>query len=164
MNIRNIVNLFVLLFLIWVMLTSSLEPVSIVVGLLLAAGLSIVFGKNSMVFGKLRFTPRMFWYTFLYLAVFGWEMIKSNIRVALLVINPKLPINPGIIKVKTKLKSPMGRMILANSITLTPGTLTIDIIDDTFYIHWISVTTLDPEEAGREIIGKFEKYLEVIYG
>jgi len=164
MNIRNIVNLFVLLFLIWLMLTGSLEPVSIAVGLLLAAGLSIVFGKNSMVFGKLRFTPRMFWYTFLYLLVFSWELIKSNVRVAMLVLNPKLPINPGIIKVKTKLKSPMGKMILANSITLTPGTLTIDIIDDTFYIHWINVKTLDPEEAGQEIIAKFEKYLEVIYG
>jgi len=146
------------------MLTGSLEPVSIAVGLLLAAGLSIVFGKNSMVFGKLRFTPRMFWYTFLYLLVFSWELIKSNVRVAMLVLNPKLPINPGIIKVKTKLKSPMGKMILANSITLTPGTLTIDIIDDTFYIHWINVKTLDPEEAGQEIIAKFEKYLEVIYG
>ncbi len=164
MNIRNIVNLFVLLFLIWLMLTGTLEPVSIAVGLLLAAGLSIAFGKNSMVFGKLRFTPKMFYYTFLYLVVFGWELIKSNFKVALLVINPKLPINPGIIKVKTKLKSPMGRMILANSVTLTPGTLTIDIIGDTFYIHWIDVKTLDPEEAGREIIGKFEKYLEVIYG
>jgi multicomponent Na+:H+ antiporter subunit E len=164
MNIRNIVNLFVLLFLIWLMLTGSTDPVNLVVGLVLAAIFAIIFGKNSMVFGKLRFTPKMFYYSFLYLIVFLWELIKSNVRVALMVISPSLPINPGIIKVKTKLKSPMGRMILANSITLTPGTLTIDIKEDTFYIHWIDVKTLDPEKAGQEIIGKFEKYLEVIYG
>lgn len=164
MNIRNIVNLFVLLFLIWAMLTGSLETMNIVVGLVLAAVFAVIFGKNSLVFGKLRFTPKMFYYTFLYLINFSWELIKSNVNVALLVINPSLPINPGIVKIKTKLKSPMGRMILANSITLTPGTLTIDMKGDTLYIHWINVKTLDPEKASREIIGKFEKYLEVIYG
>ncbi len=164
MNIRNIVNLFVLLFLIWVMLTGSLDTVNLLVGLVLAAIFAIIFGKNSMVFGKLRFTPRMFYYTVLYLIVFVWELIKSNVNVALLVLSPSLPINPGIVKFKTKLKSPMGRMILANSITLTPGTITIDIKDDTFYIHWINVKTVDPEKAGVEIMGKFEKYLEEIYG
>lgn len=164
MNIRNIANLFVLLLLIWLMLTGSLQTINIIVGVGLALLFAIVFGKSSMIFGKLRFTPKMFFYTILYLGVFLWELIKSNVNVALRVINPKLPIKPGIVKVKTRLKSPMGRMILANSITLTPGTLTIDIKDDTFYIHWIDVKTLDAEEARKEILGKFEKYLEVIYG
>lgn len=164
MNIRNIANLFVLLFLIWVMLTDSLEPLNLLLGFGIAAALAFIFGKNSMVFGELRFTPRMFYYTLLYLIVFLWELIKSNINVALRVINPKLPINPGIVKVKTKLKSPMGRMILANSITLTPGTLTIDMKGDELYIHWIDVKSLDVEEASRQILGKFEKYLEEIYG
>ncbi|HOP03929.1 MAG TPA: Na+/H+ antiporter subunit E [Tenuifilaceae bacterium] len=164
MNIRNVANLFVLLFLIWVMLTGSLEVVSLAVGFGLALVFAIIFGKNSLVFGKLRFTPKMFFYTMLYLVVFLWELVKSNVNVALRVLNPKLPINPGIVRVKTKLKSPMGRMILANSITLTPGTLTIDIKDDTFYIHWIDVKTLDAEKASEQILGKFEKYLEVIYG
>lgn len=164
MNIRNIVNLFVLLLLIWLMLTGSFQIVNIVVGVVLALVFAIIFGKNSMIFGKLRFTPKMFFYSVLYLIVFLWELIKSNVNVALRVINPSLPINPGIVKVKTKLKSPMGRMILANSITLTPGTLTIDIKDDTLYIHWIDVKTLDAEKATEQILGKFEKYLEVIYG
>lgn len=164
MNIRNIANLFVLLLLIWLMLTGSIQTVNLLVGIGLALLFAIVFGKSSMIFGKLRFTPKMFFYTILYLVVFLWELIKSNVSVALRVINPKLPINPGIVRVKTRLKSPMGRMILANSITLTPGTLTIDIKDDIFYIHWIDVKTLDAEEAGKEILGKFEKYLEVIYG
>jgi multicomponent Na+:H+ antiporter subunit E len=55
------------------------------------------------------------------------EIIKANLDVALRVIKPVIPINPGIVKVKTKLKTPMGRLILTNSITLTPGTLTVDI-------------------------------------
>jgi multicomponent Na+:H+ antiporter subunit E len=133
-------------------------------GIALAGILAIIFGKNSSVFGKFRLTPKVFVYSLIYLVVLSWEILKSNIDVALRVINPKLPINPGIVKVKTKLKSPMGRMILANSITLTPGTLTIDIVDDEFYIHWIDVKTLDADEASRKILGKFEKILEVIYG
>lgn len=164
MNIRNVTNLFVLLFLIWLLLTGTFELKSLVLGVLLAGLLALAFGKNSSVFGKFRLTPKVFAYSVIYLFVIAWEILKSNIDVALRVINPRLPINPGIVRVKTKLKSPMGRMILANSITLTPGTLTIDIDGDDFYIHWIDVKTLDAEEASRKILGKFEKILEVIYG
>ena len=55
-------------------------------------------------------------------------------------------------------------MMLANSITLTPGTITVDIKDDTLYIHWIDVTSTDIEEATKNIVTLFEKYLEVMYG
>lgn len=164
MNIRNVVNLFVLLFLIWLLLTGTLELTSLLLGLALAVTLALIFGKNSNVFGRFRMTPKVFVYSLIYLFVLSWEIVKSNIDVALRVLNPKLPINPGIVKVKTRLKSPIGRMILANSITLTPGTLTIDMKDDELYIHWIDVKTLDTEEASRKILGKFEKLLEVIYG
>ncbi|MMZ67511.1 Na(+)/H(+) antiporter subunit E [compost metagenome] len=54
-------------------------------------------------------------------------------------------------------------MVLANSITLTPGTLTIDVIGDTFYIHWIDVQTTDPEKAFTEIAESFEKILLKIF-
>ncbi len=164
MNIRNVANLFVLLFLIWLLLTGTLERTSLLLGLTLAVTLALIFGKNSNVFGRFRMTPKVFVYSLIYLFVLSWEIVKSNIDVALRVLNPKLPINPGIVKVKTRLKSPIGRMILANSITLTPGTLTIDMKDDELYIHWIDVETLDAEEASRKILGKFEKLLEVIYG
>ena len=80
------------------------------------------------------------------------------------VISPSLPINPGIVEVKTKLKTGIGRLALANSITLTPGTLTVDIKEDSLFIHWIDVTSTDIEGATKNIVANFEKYLEVIYG
>lgn len=58
----------------------------------------------------------------------------------------------------------MGRMILANSITLTPGTLTVDIKGDSIFIHWIDMQADDINTATEKIVSKFEKYLEVIYG
>jgi multicomponent Na+:H+ antiporter subunit E len=54
-------------------------------------------------------------------------------------------------------------MVLANSITLTPGTLTVDLLDDTMYIHWIDAKTLNPEQAHKEIAEKFENILLKIF-
>jgi multicomponent Na+:H+ antiporter subunit E len=58
------------------------------------------------------------------------EIVKANIHVALIVLNPKLPISPGIVRYKTPLKNTMSMVLLGNSITLTPGTLTLDIEHD----------------------------------
>lgn len=55
-------------------------------------------------------------------------------------------------------------MMLANSISLTPGTITVDIKDDILYIHWIDVSSTDIEVATKKIVSSFEKYLEVMYG
>jgi multicomponent Na+:H+ antiporter subunit E len=89
--------------------------------------------------------------------------VLSNFDVARRVLSPKLDINPGIVKVRTRLKNPVGRLILANSITLTPGTLSVDIVDDHLYIHWVDVKAQDVEQASRRIAASFEKFLEVIF-
>jgi multicomponent Na+:H+ antiporter subunit E len=98
------------------------------------------------------------------LFVFLGELIKSNLDVAFRVLHPKLPINPGIVKVKTRLTSRLGRIALANSITLTPGTITVETKGDTFYIHWIDARAKNIEESTKAIVEKFERYLEVIFG
>ncbi|MBI9054481.1 MAG: Na+/H+ antiporter subunit E [Bacteroidales bacterium] len=85
-------------------------------------------------------------------------------NVALIVLKPSLLINSGIVKTKTVLKSKMARMILTNSITLTSGTLTVDIEDDILYIHWINVESEDIDIATEKIVKKFEKILVKIYG
>lgn len=108
--------------------------------------------------------PKKLAYALFYIFYLFFEIIKANIDVALRVIKPVIPINPGIVKVKTKLKSPIGRLMLTNSITLTPGTLTVDIKDDTLYIHWIDVRDKEESGATEKIVSNFEKYLEVIFG
>jgi len=98
-----------------------------------------------------------------YILVFLRELIKANFDVARRVITPSLPINPGIVKFKTNLKSDYAKMVLANSITLTPGTLSVDIVDDTFYVHWIDVKSTDPEQAFKYVAETFEKILLKIF-
>jgi multicomponent Na+:H+ antiporter subunit E len=76
-----------------------------------------------------------------------------------------LPIHPGIVKVRTKLTTDTALTFLANSITLTPGTMSVDIDKDNgiLYIHWIDVKTKDVESATRIIVDRFEKVLKKIF-
>ena len=108
---------------------------------------------------------RYFYFALWYLPVFFWELLKANIDVAYRVLSPCPPIKPGIVRLKTKLKSDTGLTCLANSITLTPGTLTVDIDkpDGILYIHWIYVKGTDTETVIREIGGKFEPILMKIF-
>ncbi len=164
MKLKNILVSFFIAFIFWILLNNSFEPIRLGIGAILSFTLAIIFCSRCDVFSELKLTPTALFYTLIYMFVFLYELVKSNFDVARRVITPSLPINPGIVEVKTKLKSKMGRMILANSITLTPGTLTIDIQDDILYIHWIDVQSEDIDEATQTIVRKFEKYLEKIYG
>ena len=112
----------------------------------------------------MRTTPKALIWGIAYLFVFLVELVKSNLDVAFRVLHPRLPIHPGIVKVRTKLTSPMGRLALANSITLTPGTITVETKEEYFYVHWIDVRARNIEETSQNIVSKFEKYLEVIFG
>lgn len=149
---------------VWMLLSSSFDLVNILVGVGVSLIIALFYGSKTKVFGELNINIKSFLYIIIYFFVFVIELLKSNLDVARRVLSPSLPIKPGIVKVKTKLKSKTGRMILANSITLTPGTLTIDIREDVLYIHWIDVRNCDQDCATEEIVRKFEKYLEVIYG
>ncbi|PKP05039.1 MAG: Na+/H+ antiporter subunit D [Bacteroidetes bacterium HGW-Bacteroidetes-6] len=164
MNLKNVFLIFVLSYITWLALNWSVAPDILITGAIVSALIGLLFCRNCTVLQSVRLTPKSFAYAFAYVFVFSWDLLKSNIDVASRVLKPSLPINPGIVEVKTILKSNIGKMMLANSITLTPGTLTVDIRDDRMYIHWIDVTSTDIDEATRSIVSKFEKYLEVMYG
>jgi len=138
--------------------------VVVVSGLGIALLIAIFFSARHPLFQDMKLNPKALIYLFIYFFVFIFELLKANFDVARRVLSPSLPINPGIVEVKTRLKSKIGRLVLANSITLTPGTLTVDIKEDSLFIHWIDVTSTDIEGATKKIVESFEKYLEVIYG
>jgi len=96
----------------------------------------------------------------LYLVTFFVALIRSNLDVARRVLTPSLPIRPGVVEVQTRLQSSLGRMLLANSITLTPGTLSIDIIGDRLLVHWIDCPPgTDLARATRAISESFERHI-----
>jgi multicomponent Na+:H+ antiporter subunit E len=156
------VTLFILSLIFWLMLTFEFTVSNLIVGsvasLICALFFSRFFIKNIY---KLLQPQRYFWFI-IYLFIFVWECIKANLDVAYRVLHPAMPIRPGIVKVKTTLKSDLAKTLLANSITMTPGTISVDIIDDYLYIHWIYVRSEDPEVYTPIITGAFEKYIKRI--
>jgi multicomponent Na+:H+ antiporter subunit E len=108
---------------------------------------------------------KIFWFI-CYVMVFLWECIKANLDVAWRVLHPTLPIRPGTIRVKTDLKSDVGLTFLANSITLTPGTTTVDIDKEGgyIYIHVLFLKDGYPSADMRlGVVTKFERILKRIF-
>jgi multicomponent Na+:H+ antiporter subunit E len=156
------VTLFILSLIFWLLITFELTVPNIIVGIVASAFTALFFGRFFITNVYKLLQPRRYFWFIIYLFVFVWECIKANIDVAYRVLHPAMPIRPGIVKVKTTLKSDMAKMLLANSITMTPGTISVDIIDDYLYIHWIYISSEDPEVYTGIITGAFEKYIKKI--
>lgn len=156
--------LFATLLFFWVLLNGSLASDVLAVGVVASALIAIFFRSHLAWFSELRLTPRALLTTVAYIFYYLKELVSSNLNVAAIVLSPEMPLNPGIVKVRTKLKNPMGRMLLCNSITLTPGTLTVEMDGEWLYIHWVSVNSPDIDIATAGIVSGFERYLEVMYG
>jgi multicomponent Na+:H+ antiporter subunit E len=163
-RIKAYAVLVVLLLGVWLLLTAPFSTAELVLGAAVALVVGLLPSGAREVLADIRLTPRAIAAAVTYLFVFLTELIKSNIDVAFRVLSPALPIKPGIVRITTGLKSPLGRTLLANSITLTPGTITVEADGADFYIHWIQVADQDVEGATRKIASKFEKYLEVFLG
>jgi len=155
---------FIILFGIWLLLTWNLsDPAQIIAGAvisLIVIGLvgDIFIFKSSRAFNPLK----VFW-MIVYIPYLMWYILLANFDVAYRVIHPDLPIRPGIVKIKTTLTTDIAKAFLANSITLTPGTLTVDIKGSELYIHWIYVKGKDIDAWTKSIIGKFEPILRRIF-
>ena len=99
-----------------------------------------------------------------FLAFLMREIVKANIDVIKRIMTFKrTSVSPQLIEIQAPLKTDPGRVIYANSITLTPGTFTVDLKDEFLYIHWINVRYRDIEQATQDIVGRFEKYLIKIF-
>ncbi|MCX6329459.1 MAG: Na+/H+ antiporter subunit E [Bacteroidia bacterium] len=156
------VTVFILSLIFWLLLTFKITVPNIIVGSVASLICALIFTRFFIHnIYKLIQPHRYFWFL-IYLVVFIWECIKANFDVAYRVLHPAMPIRPGIVKVKTTLKSELARTLLANSITMTPGTISVDIIGDYLYIHWIYVRSEDPEVYTSMITGAFEKYIKKI--
>jgi len=160
---------FVLAFIVWVLLTwpfidGKIDIQVVTAGLIASAIVAILFHEMLPEEHQVFISPvRIFWFL-VYLPVFFYYVIKANLDVIYRALHPKMPIKPGIVKIKTILKTKSGITALANSITLTPGTLTVDLTDDGFlYIHWINVKSDDIEQATKLIARRFEWFLKRIF-
>ncbi len=159
---------FVVCFLFWMLLDFSFKPEELIAGAIVSLAVALfsarffIHEKAGWFFNPLRLVKLLgFW-----CVTFPVELWKANVDMARRCFTGCTNINPGIVKVPVDLKSDYGRAALANAITLTPGTMTLDIAEQEgqtyYYIHWINVTATG-EEAGEAIKGRLEKGLKGVW-
>ncbi|MBC8459155.1 MAG: Na+/H+ antiporter subunit E [Deltaproteobacteria bacterium] len=133
--IRNFIITTFVLFAFWILLSGRFDAFHLILGIICT--LLVSYLSHDLLFanirvGDIRIRARRFF------AAAPWflgQIFSANLHVAYLALSPKMPIDPQIIRFKTKLESDISWVALANSITLTPGTITIDIREGEFFVH-----------------------------
>lgn len=133
---KNNLILLSLLWLFWIILSPSITAESIIIGLIISFGI-MIFSRD-LVFTEEEVSLYKFLNFFRLIPLLIQliiEIIKSNIHVAKIVLSPSLPISPKFVRVPVKLEKDFNKVIYGNAITLTPGTITIDITDNEYLVH-----------------------------
>lgn len=159
----SFIAVFIWSFVLWLVLTAGSKgllwsPEELIAGLIFSGVIALttkdIIGEKAS-----RFLNPAKWVGFVIYAIgpLFWGMAKANLDVAYRVITGK--IKPGIVRVPVELENDAQYTILSNSITLTPGTLTVDACPEekALYVHWINVTEKEPESS-EVIAGSFEKW------
>lgn len=140
-------------YLLWIIFAEKLTLQSGIIGIFIVI---LLVNHNNNLLSEYKFVNfcKKLKYYLVYIVVLVYEVIKANIQVAIIVLSKNPNLSPCIIEHETNLKNNFYKMILANSITLTPGTLTISVSDNVFKIHCL-------RESFKEGIynSKFEKIL-----
>ena len=151
---KRALSLFLLLFAFWLLLSGhydlwfmGLGFISSASAVLLARRMGIVDAEGlplDLVPGLLRYAPWLF-----------GTVIRANVDVARRILHPRLPITPTVIRVPAEQRTAPGRVSYANSITLTPGTISLEVSDDEIEVHALSVDAaedLQSGEMGRRVV------------
>ncbi|MCZ6574946.1 MAG: Na+/H+ antiporter subunit E [Gammaproteobacteria bacterium] len=128
------ISLALVLFALWLLLSGHYVPLLIGLGalsVLLVVTIALRMDVVDREGHPIHLSPK----ALLYWPWLAWEIVKSNLDVARRILSPTLPISPTVIRLKASQKSDLGRVIYANSITLTPGTVSIDIDGEHIEVH-----------------------------
>lgn len=155
-SISSFFNSFLFFFVIYLFLTYPFNFQEIFTGFIVSIILVFLF-KNFLDYFSLKI-PLFLSLIHLVIYIFYLliEIVKANLNVAKIVLSPKINVNSAIVSCRTQLKSELAKSILANSITLTPGTLSVDIDGDRLFIHCIDVKSTSEDDVYKNIVKPFE--------
>lgn len=163
MNLRTALTSFLVFVLVWLAVTWNFGAANLAVGVVFCALLAWSLRGVELPDSALLILPQRVFWALVYVPVLLWHVVRANIDVAYRVLHPALPIRPGIVRARTRLRSASGRVLLANSITLTPGTLSVDLVGDTLYIHRIHLPETDPDGETERSLARFETFIGRIF-
>ena len=149
------------LFVLWVVLSGKFDAFHLLIGA--GSALGIALGTQRLLLlppaiGPLDVHPAAVvpWRHLLaYLPWLSWQIMLASVQVAFVVLHPKMPISPCLVRFRMPLPHALARLTLATSITLTPGTVTLDVQDDEFLVHALTASNaraLCPQEGSGAII------------
>ncbi|MET1160192.1 MAG: Na+/H+ antiporter subunit E [Thermoprotei archaeon] len=151
-----------LVFLIYIVFTGSATIYDVITGAVIAVICGVivanVIAKNE---SKALNPIRWLWALIYFIKYITVIEAKAHLYVIKLLF--KGGYKPGIVRVPVGLKTGYGKLLVANSITNTPGTVVVDLDDKYIYVNWINVLTEDPEEARKHISLEFEKFAKKIF-
>jgi multicomponent Na+:H+ antiporter subunit E len=151
---------FLVLVLAWIVFTGSLAAYELYAGLFASFIITIlVYERFIKGHPKHKLHPLRWFYFIVFVVNLAGREIKAHLNLIRIILSPKLNINPNIIEVQTDFKSDAGITILGNSVTLTPGTLTVDAEPNKLLVHWIDQTETTPHLLKIKIFGKSESIL-----
>ena len=140
--------MFLVLFPVWLIWSGMFDAFHLALGVVSCAVVTVL--SHDLLLKRTDFSglPREAVRFLLYLPWLLYQVVLANVHVVYLTLHPRMPIDPQIVKYKSMLKKDLPRVIFANSITLTPGTITADIKDGDYIVHALSAKTADDLLAG----------------
>ena len=151
--------MFLLLFILWLIMNGRITMEIVCTGAVITALLSLLMKKlfSYTVEKDLSILKKVPLFL-LYLVFLIWEIFKANFAVIRIIADRNIPVQPSLVLVNADLKTNLGRFVLANSITLTPGTITIRQEGNSFTVHALDPSMIEGIENGRlaQLIRKME--------
>jgi multicomponent Na+:H+ antiporter subunit E len=162
-NLTRVILTAVYLWFGWLLFSWSVEPASLIIGAVFSAGIALltypVFIEHDEA-ERRSHVPRVR-YLLLYLLLLIFQMYVASFKVLWQVVRGR--INPGVVHFRTRLRSDIARVALTNSITLTPGTITLLLDDDHLIVHWLDARTTHSRYAWNLVARPFESLLRRIW-
>ncbi|MBI5237230.1 MAG: Na+/H+ antiporter subunit E [Deltaproteobacteria bacterium] len=140
---------FIIMLIFWILLSGEFNLILLISAVF--ASLFVAYISRDLLIGDadIRAGVIRIWRTLKYLPWLLWQILLSNIDLVYRTLHPKMPIDPCVVKFDTSLRTDIGITILANSITLTPGTVTVDATrDGAFMVHAIAKEPAESLLAG----------------
>ena len=154
----RVASLAAVLFGLWLVLSGHYKPSLLILGVASVVVVVAIAHRMDVVDHE-GHPVRLTWRAVGYWGWLGWEIVKSNIDVAKIIVTPALPISPTMIRVPATQQTELGHVIFANSITLTPGTVTVDVTERTLGVHALT-------RAGAEALasGEMDRRVTAVEG
>ncbi|MBU1043525.1 MAG: Na+/H+ antiporter subunit E [Candidatus Omnitrophica bacterium] len=162
---KSKIVLFLFCLIIWLGLNWPVNSQWLVAGVLVSGFVAMITGDIFMHRPHIIVHIKRYLWLFVYLIVLLIEGIRANIDLAYRVLHPDLPINPGIVKIKTEIKTEVGLTLLANSITFSTGACAVDIDQQKgyIYVHCLDVESQNIKAATELIAARFETILKKVF-